>query len=113
MHQIKLTNYAAYIKEKAGLELIEWENAWASYTINGDSCFIADIWVAPVFRMKGLGRELADCVVHIAKRHDCTKLRSTIIVHSNGVEDTLKAQIAYGFKVIASDSEKIYLMKEI
>lgn len=113
MQHLSLTKYAAYIQEKAGLSLLEWDNAWITYSIQGDQCFIADLWVDPCFRRMKLGSEITNAIVKLAKLYECNKLTSTIMVNSNGVEDTMKAQIAYGFKIVGSDTEKIYLSKEI
>ena len=56
---------------------------------------------------------MADYVTIIAKENGCKKLVSTLMVHSNGCNEALKTQMAYGFKIIGSDSEKLYLAREI
>lgn len=113
MQHPSLTKYAKYIFEKAGIQLIEWEHSFITYSIEGDVCMIHDLWVDIEHRRKGIAWEMADYVTIIAKENGCKKLVSTLMVHSNGCNEALKTQMAYGFKIIGSDSEKLYLAREI
>lgn len=113
MQPLSLTKYAAYIQEKAGFSLIEWDNAFITYSISGDNCFIGDLWVDADYRREKIAWKLADHLSEIAKNNGCKRLTSTAITNSNGIEAALMTQFAYGFRIIGSDNEKIYLSKEL
>lgn len=113
MPHLSLTKYAEYIFEKAGIQLIEWDHSFITYSIEGDVCMIHDLWVDSEYRRKGIAWNMADYVTIIAKENGCKKLVSTLMVHSNKSDEALKSQLAYGFKLIGSDSEKLYLAREI
>lgn len=111
--QPNLTKYARYIYEKANIYLVESDHAFITYSIEKDTCMIHDLWVDPEHRKLKIGSVMADHVSSIAKDNGCSKLVSTVMVNSNGCEDALVAQVKYGFKIIGSDSERIYLSKGI
>lgn len=113
MHQPSLTKYAAYVKEKIGAELIEWDNAWATYFIGEGYLFICDFWVDPSHRLKDVGTELLATLSLIAKRHDCTSIRSSVMVNSNDCTGAVSSQIKRGFVITGSNNEKIFLVKEL
>jgi GNAT superfamily N-acetyltransferase len=102
-----------YIKEKAGLELIEWEHAWASFGIFGEKCVINDLWVHPEHRRCRLAFSLADHISGIAKDKGSKYLCASVVKNADFVEQSLAVQLAYGFQKINEDEIKIYLMKEI
>lgn len=113
MQHQSLTKYAKYIKEKADLDLIEWDHAFITYEIGRGVCFIHDLWVDPDHRRKKMAWLITDEVAFIAKKHGCDKLMASVMSNANYSMQSLLAQIAYGFKIMGSDSEKIYLVKEI
>lgn len=113
MQHLSLTKYAAYIQEKGGFSLIELDNAFITYRMYGETCFIGDLWIDPEHRRKRVAWALADQVTELAKKNGCKYLTSTAITNSNGIEEALITQFSYGFKIVGSDNEKIYLRKEI
>lgn len=113
MQQTNLTKYAKYLKEKIGAEVIEWENAWASYFIGEGYLFICDMWVDPMFRQQKIGSELLGALCSIAKENHCKHIRSSVMVNSADSTLALLAQIRVGFVVTGSNDEKIFLVKEI
>lgn len=113
MQQTSLTKYAMYLKEKAGIDLVEWDHAWASYSISGSICVIENFWVHPDHRRSQVGTNLLKEIINIAKSAGCNELGSTVMTKSNGVEVALVSQINRGFKIVNSCPFKIYLKKEI
>lgn len=91
--------FADYKKEREGKEAIEVDNGFVTYKVYGDSVYIEDIFVSKEQRRTGLASQLADMVVIEAKKQGCLKLLGTVDPGAIGASDSLKALMAYGFKI--------------
>ncbi len=102
------------IKERQGHEVIEEPWGFIEYHIELPFCLIDDLYVEPEFRMQGKAKELAERVTQIAKdTKGCTHLWSSIYRNSFNSTDTLRANLAYGFKWFAEENNRIILVKEL
>lgn len=105
--------YAQYIKEREGKSIIETDNAFISYVIEGDNCYIADIYIAPEFRRKNIASSLAAKVEEIAKNNNCKYLTGSVTPSFKGATVSMKAQLEYGFEILEAHNDFIILRKEL
>lgn len=105
--------YGQYIAEREGYAIVESEVGFATYTINGDSCYIADIFVLPEYRKTKEALSMANMITQIAKNFKCTHLISTVCPSTAGSTESLKSVLSYGFKLTSSRDNLILFRKEI
>ncbi len=108
-----MTLYAEYLKERFGYSTITESWGFISYSFVQPFCRIEELYVVPEERLKGRGRELADRVTKIAQENECKCLWSQVQTNALNASEALSANLAYGFKVIETDSKRIILLKEI
>jgi predicted GNAT family acetyltransferase len=106
--------FSEYKMEREGKFVIESENSFAVYSFpDGESVYIEDIYVKPELRKSGLGSCAANMIAKIAKEKGCKKMYGSIVPSANGANDSLKALLAYGFKLSSSEHNIIFFVKEI
>lgn len=111
MHHQKPSNYALYCKEKANRECYETDYGFVTYShISDFVIWIHDIFILKDFRQSGYGSKMVDDIVELT---GCKEIQSTVLTDSNGVEDAIKAHLAYGFRVHNAQNGKIYFIKEV
>lgn len=101
------------IKEREGHDVIEETWGFIEYHFAHPFCVIDDVYVEPEFRKQGKAKELGYRVEKFAKENGCTHLWSNIYDSSFNKDETLKVNLAYGFKWAASENGRIILMKEL
>lgn len=105
--------YAAYKKEREGKNVIEDVNGFASYIIDGEVCYLEDIYIVPDKRKRGLARQMADYITTIAKQKGCTKLLGSVASNGFGAHDSLLSLIAYDMKLSHVNGNLIFFIKDI
>lgn len=102
-----------YEKERRGVEFIETEQGFVTYFINGEECFIEDLFVRSDCRLKGHATALVTAAKEAAKKRGCKILTSTIKVDCLNSTDSLKFQIKYGARLVSAHNNVIVMTKEI
>lgn len=105
--------YEKYLSERVNKKLLKFKNAFATYVIEGEECYIEDIYVLPEIRQKGVASALANEITKIAKEAGCTYLTGSIDPTTNGATESMKALLAYGFKLAGLHGKLIVLVKHI
>lgn len=105
--------YGAYIKEREDFDIVENEFGFATFQINGDSCYIRDIYVVPAMRNREVASELADQIAKIAKENGCIRLTGSVCPQAKGATASLCVLLGYGFKLMASRENFVLFEKEI
>lgn len=116
-----MSHQAHYVLEREGFETLEAKEGFVIYKINGPECYIRDIYIAPDFRSTGAGKRLADRVSEIAKERGCNTLVGTVVPLIGDdptkarafATESMRMQIAYGFKIHSCNVNEIVLSKEI
>lgn len=108
MHQL-----AAYLKERQGLDSIIVDGGFASYLINGDECYIVDLWAHPENRNRGVASAMADVISTKAKSLGCKYLTGSVDTTKGDPTTSTKVLLAYGFKVFSSVAGGIYFRKDL
>jgi GNAT superfamily N-acetyltransferase len=107
--------YAQYVKEREGLDLLEKEEAFLTYTINADQgyIFIQDLYVIPEKRRSQVASQLADEVVSIAVQQGCSILYGQVDTRANQWERSAKVLEGYGMSAFKTENSMIYFKKNI
>lgn len=104
---------AAYLKERQGLDSIVRDEGFAAYKINGDECYIQDIFVFPDYRKTGVASELADEIARIAISRGCKFLTGSVDTTANGAHASVLVLLAYGFKIHSAVQYGIFFRKDL
>lgn len=105
--------FGQYISETRDLKIVESEKGFATYSVIGKECYIEDIYVAPEHRFSGYGTQLADQIKKIALEAGCTHIFGTTNCRFKDPDASLKAMLAYGFKISKVFNDIILLRMEI
>lgn len=108
MHQ-----FAAYLKEREDVYLYENEVGFAIYYLNGDECYIRDIYVNPDYRKSGEASKIADQVSILAKKSGCKFLTGSVQPSAKNSTDSLKVLLGYGFQLQNAVPNGIFFKKEL
>lgn len=105
--------YGEYVKEREGKQILESEKGFMTYKIQGQECYIADVYIRPEYRMSGVASEFANKIQKIAKNQGCKFLTGSVTPSLKGATESIIAQLKFGFKLHSSHEDFIILKKEI
>lgn len=109
----QMSKFAAYIKEREGVDLIETEWGFAIYVIQKQECYIRDVFVYPEHRRSRECYGIADQIVAIAKEAGCTLLTGSVSPGTNNATASIEVLIGYGMKLHSSLNNLIFFSKDI
>lgn len=109
------SNYALYLYEREGFEIVESDKGFASYKIYPENkeCYIRDIFVRKEFRKENVASKMADEITIMAKEHGCTHLTGSVDSTLDSSTISTKVLLAYGFKILKNNFSMIIFSKEI
>ena len=107
------SNYAQYIREREGKSIIEDAHGFATYLYTKEHCYIEDIFVVVGERQNGHAARYADQIAEEARLKGFKKLLGSVCPSAQGSDISLKVLQAYGFKLLSSDKNIIYMEKDI
>ncbi len=105
--------YADYVSEREGRNVIWTDHGFIKYYIEKNTLYIDDIYVRPAMRHTGLGQELANGLVEMAKAKGCTQMVGQVVPSANGSDKSMNNLIAYGMRLYASAHNIVYFIKDI
>lgn len=104
---------AAYLKEREGFDSIITDEGFASYRIQGEECYLRDIWIEEVSRNGGYASEIADGISVIAKKAGCKYLTGSVSTLSGDPTVSTKVLLAYGFQIHGAIQGGIIFRKDL
>lgn len=105
--------YSDYLRETGLKGMVEHSWGFATYHINGQECYIEDIYVTPEERKNSRARELADQIAAEAKAAGCKYLTGSVNTSIKDPTTSMKVLLAYGFKFLRSEPRIVWFCKEI
>lgn len=105
--------WSDYHKETEGSETIETEFGFVRFNLNPPSCVIHDLFVAPEFRLQGKGTEIMNSVTQRAKDAGCDTLWSKVTDGMFCLNESLAANLHYGFRIVEIVNHTIIMSKYI
>lgn len=104
---------AAYFKERENFDSIIRDEGFATYKIEGDECYIRDIFVHADYRKKRIATEMADDIARIAVKAGCKYLTGSVNTGVRGAHESHLVLLAYGFKLSSAVQYGIYFRKSL
>jgi GNAT superfamily N-acetyltransferase len=105
--------FARYTEERGFRKVIERSYGFIVYEFIGEVVFIAELYVVPELRSKGLAKELVELVRPLALERGCKRVMCTSDARSEVSDLAFKAILAMGMKPYQSDGQLVYFMKEL
>ncbi len=107
--------YQEYLIEREGVTTFEnlSETGFIAYKFIGNECHIKDIYVQPDSRHQHIAKYLADEITGRAKYAGCKYLIATVCPGANGCHESMLVILSYGFKLLKSELNLVYFIKEI
>lgn len=105
--------YERYVYERLGQAVLRKEFGFITYKITNKECFIVDMYIDFNLRKTGLGKQLLEDLVSIAKSKGCDVVTSNIHLFDKGANNTLKAAMSCGFRVENSGAGVLLIAKEL
>lgn len=105
--------YADYTKEIHDREVFETDSGFVVYEFKDETCYIADIFIKKECRRSGIASDLARHVETLAKEKGAKTLLGSIIPTTNGATESMRAMLAYGFRIQSAHENFIWLKKAI
>lgn len=110
---IQDTLIAKYISEREGKRIIEDERGFIIYQINGDDCFLAEMFVQDQDRGGGAASDLLRHLYAAAQAEGCKAITATIYLADHGAMRTLSAALKRGFRVASANNNVLLILKEL
>lgn len=106
--------YAQYIAERENKNIIETDYGFATYRFNKDkSVYIEEVYVKPEFRKQGYASLFVNEIVERSHEQGCNLVITTACPSANNSTDSVKAILAYGFKIKSSINDLIIFELEL
>ena len=110
--------FAEYMKEREGCETLVTEDGFLTAKViqedDNNIFFINDFFVAESVRKKRSSAiKLFNQAKNTAKKLGCIKMRGLISIDTLNATESLKANLYYGYKVIAAHENIIYVEIEL
>lgn len=105
--------WADYYKERFGHKTIEKEWGFASYSVKPPFICIEDMYIKPAYRQTGLGTCLLGIIAHAEQNSGCTDFWTQVWLNDACAANSLRAQLARGFKMLEAQGGRIILTRPI
>lgn len=105
--------YEKYIGEREGLSLIRTEFGFLTCRMIDNTVFINDLFVDGDHRNSNEFFVLAKTCEAWGKARGAVKMRGVVWINTLIANDSLRAVLSYGLKVVATEKNVIVLEKEI
>ena len=105
--------YAQYAEEREGVETIEESWGFATFKRLPDHIYLQDVYIIPSMRGQSKGTQLTDAVIKIGKEAGYTRMTTSVVPSTPGSTETILKMIHLNFKLFSSQSDIVYLIREI
>jgi len=85
--------YKQYLKEEENRDTIETDFGFITYTIMGEECYIAEVYVMPEQRNKQNSLHLKKLVEELARKSSCLFLTANVFMEDNIEKYTRKVRL--------------------
>jgi len=103
------------MKERQSCQFLEAESYFVSYRIQGDYCYLQDMYILPEKRGMGFSKDLVLLLESTAKEANCKYMTTTINLSNKDSENKANIKTAFksGFRVNGAEKDCIYFIKDI
>lgn len=107
------SNYALYIKEREGKDIIETEQGFATYYFDEDSVYIADVYVRPEYRNKNVAKDFFETIEEIAKEKGLKECITYADTSAKGYEISKSALLSNSFEIIGFVDNMVFFKRNL
>ena len=105
--------YAEFIQEREGFSILEDDDSFVTYRLQGDECYARDIYISPRIRGDKLSFLLGRQVYEKAKDAGCKHFISSVWVDDPGKYRSVAMLTRFGMKMLKEENGLLYFIKEI
>lgn len=110
---IKDTLYYKYVSEREGCEFLENSVGFIEYKINGEECFLKNMFIDPSERKTDVVYSMIDGLEKIALENGCKYISANIDLKDKGANRTVRASLKQGFKIERAGNDILLIIKRI
>ena len=108
-----MRQYAQYLSEREGYSCVLKDEGFAAYKIEGDHCYLRDIWVSPDYRKKGVASAIANEGADRARTAGCTFMTGSVDTSLPSATISAKVLLAYGMEITGVAGTGIFFRKAL
>lgn len=105
--------FAQYKMEREGKSVLENEHGFAVFYFKDNMCVVDDIFILKTHRDKDHAKELLETIKGLAREKECKLLIGSVSPNAIGCHRSLEMCLHYGFKLLSSTNDLIYLSMEL
>lgn len=105
--------YAEYIKEVYGKNMIETDELFIIWTINGEILYLEDMYIKPELRNKGLGQNALAWIISVARENGCKEILISLMESCKFKNENMQIYLHVGFELHSFKDQIIYLKKKV
>lgn len=106
--------YKRFTEERCPSRYVyETEDGFAMYEIEGDRCYIIELYVLPEKRRFGTAKKICEQVGNIARQKECRVILGSWDPRSECASLSLKAILALGLKPLCIDGNLVFFIMEL
>jgi len=108
------SNYGLYLQEREGIEIIESNRGFVTYSITErNELMVHDCFIREDYRGCGIAKRWFEELETIAKERSCSCIITTTDIETNGWEHSTKLLENDGYKIIMKlENDKIIFLKK-
>lgn len=107
------SQYARYVIERAGSQIIENKFGFVTYRFLSDGIFIEDLFVEREYRQSYKATQFGQMVEEVGRQNKCKFLYGAVCIDSKTTTEALQFQLKYGMNIYSLSGNMIFLKKEI
>lgn len=108
-----VSHWANYARERFGWSALESDRGTVLYSIRPPFARIEEMHIPATERLNGAGAAFVDQIAELGKAQGCTHVWGQIATGALNASEAMLAALRVGFKIAASDTERIIIIKEI
>lgn len=105
--------YPAYLKERENKDILATDFGFIICQPLDKCYYLVDIYVNPENRQSGEAQKLTDMAINKARELGYDKVMGTVVPSAPYATNNLRIMIKYGFEVVSSEANIIYIQKII
>lgn len=105
--------YFQYIKERENLDFVEIEEGFFTYKINGDECYLNNVFLKPEHRGTPATIKIMNKIIEAAQSRDCKLISANVYLNDHGFHRTIKSALKLGFSFVLAQNNCVTIVKKL
>ena len=108
-----MKHYGEFIKEREGLDLLEFPEGFLTFKVEADECFVANLFIHPDFRGTPALFRFYEKLEKLSLEKNAKYISANIHLNDHGFNRTLKAVLKLGFSLVQAQNGSVIIVKKI